>query len=78
MTVAARGIRNPVFENLEIVVSTWGALDLQDRRWDSWTNGNLTGDVMTGYVRGQLFSRRLTLRRGARERRRRRRTRRVD
>jgi hypothetical protein len=64
VSVAARGLRNPVFENLDVVVSTWGAFDLQDRRWDAGTSGNLTGDVMTGYVRGQLFSRRLTLRLG--------------
>ena len=64
ISVAAHGIRNPVFENLDVVVSTWGAFDLQDRRWDAGTSDNLTGDVMTGYVRGQLFSRRLTLRLG--------------
>jgi hypothetical protein len=64
LTVAARGIRNPVFENLEVVVSTWGALDLADHRWDSGVDGNLSGDVVTGYIRGQLFSRRLTLRAG--------------
>jgi hypothetical protein len=64
ITVAARGLRNPVFDNLDVVVSTWGAFDLQDRRWDAGTSGNLTGDVVTGYVRGQLFSRRLTFRAG--------------
>jgi hypothetical protein len=64
LSVAARGLRNPVFDNLDVVVSTWGAFDLQDRRWDAGSGGNLTGDVMTGYVRGQLFSRRLTLRLG--------------
>jgi hypothetical protein len=64
LTLSARGIRNPVFENLEIVVSTWGSVDLQDKRWDAGTNGDLTGDVMTGYLRGQLLSRRLTLRLG--------------
>ncbi|MGB8932850.1 MAG: hypothetical protein WCC48_16520 [Anaeromyxobacteraceae bacterium] len=64
VSVSARGIRNPVFENLDVVVSTWGAFDLQDRRWDAGTSGNLTGDVLTGYVRGQLFSNRLSLRLG--------------
>ena len=64
ISVAAHGIHNPVFENLDVVVSTWGAFDLQDRRWNAGTSDNLTGDVMTGYVRGQLFSRRLTLRLG--------------
>ncbi|HSM93660.1 MAG TPA: hypothetical protein VLT47_12310 [Anaeromyxobacteraceae bacterium] len=64
VTVAARGIRNPVFDDLEVVVSTWGSYDLRDRRWDNGTDGNLTGDVMTGYVRGRLLDRRLTLRVG--------------
>lgn len=64
LSVSARDIRNPVFENLDVVVSTWGSVDLQENRWDAGTNGNLTGDVMVGYVRGQLFSRRLTLRVG--------------
>jgi hypothetical protein len=64
LSVSARDLRNPLFENLQIVLSTWGSYDLQDRRWDNGTNGNLTGDVMTGYVQGQLWSRRLTLRVG--------------
>src|SRR5512145_1856742 len=64
LSVTARGVRNPIFENLDVVVSTWGSVDLQENRWDAGTSGNLTGDVMTGYVRGQLFSRRLTLRLG--------------
>jgi hypothetical protein len=64
LSVSARDIRNPVFENLDVVVSTWGSFDLQDNRWDAGTTGSLTGDVVTGYVRGQLLSRRLTLRLG--------------
>jgi len=64
LSLSARGIKNPLFENLEVIVSTWGSYDLQDVRWDAGTSGNLTGDVLTGYVRGQLFSRRLTLRAG--------------
>jgi hypothetical protein len=64
LSVTARGVRNPIFDDLDVVVSTWGSVDLQENRWDAGTNGNLTGDVMVGYVRGQLFSRRLTLRVG--------------
>lgn len=64
LSVSARDIRNPIFDDLSIVVSTWGSVDLQDNRWDAGTTGNLTGDVTTGYVRGQLFGRRLTLRVG--------------
>jgi hypothetical protein len=64
LSVSARDIRNPVFDDLGVVVSTWGSADLQENRWDSGTTGTLTGDVMTGYVQGRLFSRRLTLRVG--------------
>jgi hypothetical protein len=64
LSISARGIRNPLFDNLDVVVSTWGSMDLQDNRWDAGTSGNLTGDVMTGYLRGELFSRRLALRVG--------------
>src|SRR5512133_3328376 len=61
LTVAARGVRNPVFDNLEVVVSTWGSLDLPHRRW---AIGTLTRAAPTGHVRGQLLSRRLPLRAG--------------
>jgi hypothetical protein len=64
LSVSARGLHNPVFDNLDVVVSTWGSADLQEVRWDAGTTGKLTGDVLTGYVRGQLFSQRLTLRAG--------------
>ncbi len=61
ITVSARDIHNAAVDNLEVVLSTWGMWDLADKHWDNGTNGKLTGDVMTGYVKGQLLGRRLTL-----------------
>lgn len=64
LTVTARELRNPLFENLEVVVSGWGSYDLGEVRWSSGTPDNFTGDLTTGYVRGQLLGRRITLRAG--------------
>jgi hypothetical protein len=65
LSITARDVTNPVFDDLAIVVSTWGSVDLaDDRRWDNGTTSALTGDVTTGYVQGKLFDRRLTLRLG--------------
>ncbi|HEY6005568.1 MAG TPA: hypothetical protein VIV57_21990 [Anaeromyxobacter sp.] len=64
LSISARGVRNPLFDDLAIVVSTWGSYELADRRWDDGTGSNLTGDVVTGYVQGKLLDRRLTLRLG--------------
>jgi opacity protein-like surface antigen len=64
VTVSAREIRNPVFDNLEVVVSGWGAYDLGDVRWDAGTTDRFTGDLSAAYVRGQLFRRALTVRGG--------------
>jgi len=64
LSVSARDIRNPLFDDLSVVVSTWGSADLQDNRWDAGTSGTLTGDVMIGYVQAKTLSRRLTLRLG--------------
>lgn len=59
ITVSARELRTPFADNLEINVSTWGAYELQDLRWDNGGSDELTGDVLTGYVRGQFLDRRL-------------------
>lgn len=64
VTVSARELRNPVFDNLEVVVSGWGAYDLGDVRWDAGTTDHFTGDLTAAYVRGQLFKRALTVRAG--------------
>jgi hypothetical protein len=64
VTISARGIKNRLFDDLDVVLSTWGAYDVADVRWDAGTTGQATGDVVTGYVKGRLWSRRLTLRLG--------------
>jgi len=65
LTITARDIENGFSDDLRIVLSTWGAIDLAERRWDAGTDGGrLTGDVTTGYVQAKLLDRRLTLRAG--------------
>jgi len=64
LSISARGVANPIADDLSIVVSTWGSYELSDRRWDAGTDSNLTGEVVTGYVQGKLLGRRLTLRLG--------------
>jgi hypothetical protein len=64
LNIAARGVTNPVFDDLQFVVSTWASYDFADRRWDNATSSNLTGDVVTGYVSGRLLDDALTLRVG--------------
>lgn len=61
LSISAREIANPVADDLQVVLSTWGSVDLGDRRWDDGTNGDVTGDVVTGYVRGALLKRHLVL-----------------
>lgn len=65
LSITARGVTNPVADDLSIVVSTWGSWDLsQNLRWDNGTTQKLTGDVVTGYLSGKLLDRHLTLRVG--------------
>lgn len=64
LSISASEVRNPLLDDLSIVLSTWGSAELADNRWDGGTSGELTGDVMTGYVSGKLFKKRLTLRLG--------------
>jgi hypothetical protein len=64
LTISARGLRAGFADELAIVVSTWGSYDLQDLRWDNGTSSELTGDVLTGYVRAEMLDRRLTVRAG--------------
>ncbi|HUL59863.1 MAG TPA: hypothetical protein VLU43_11335 [Anaeromyxobacteraceae bacterium] len=61
LTLSARDIGNPVADHLEVVLSTWGSYDFSDLRWDNGTGSKLTGDVTTGYVKGELFKRHLVL-----------------
>jgi len=64
LSITARDLRNPIADDLTIVLSTWGSYEFQDRRWDNGTQHDLTGDVLTGYVQGRLIDRHLTLRLG--------------
>lgn len=64
LSITARGVSNPIADDLAIVVSTWGSYELSDRRWDAGTDSNLTGEVVTGYVQGRVLGRRLMLRLG--------------
>jgi hypothetical protein len=62
--ISAREVRNPLFQDLEISFSGWGAGDLTEVRWDSGTTGKYTGDVTTAYVRGTLAKGQVQLRAG--------------
>jgi hypothetical protein len=64
ITISARELRTPFADNLEVVVSTWGSYDLADLRWDNGTSSEVTGDVLTGYVRAQFLDRKLSVRAG--------------
>lgn len=64
LNISARDVTNPIANDLQLVVSTWGSYELADRRWDNGTSSDLTGDVVTGYLSGRLLDDRLTLRLG--------------
>jgi hypothetical protein len=64
LSISAREVRNPVFDDLSLFVSTWGSLELADRRWDVGTSSDLNGDVQTAYAQVRLLNRRLTVRAG--------------
>src|SRR5919197_3487808 len=67
LNVVASDVSTPWADDVEIALSTWGSIDLGQRRF--WQNGALvdtsyTGDVNVGYVRAAFLDRRLTLRVG--------------
>jgi len=67
VNIVASEVKTPFTSNLEIALSTWGSVDLAERR--IWQNGALldrkfTGDVNVGYIRADLLSDVLTLRLG--------------
>jgi hypothetical protein len=64
LSIVARDVTNPVASDLQLVLSGWGAYDFDHRRWDNGTDSSLNGDLMSGYVQGRLFDRRLQLRVG--------------
>ncbi|HVO18273.1 MAG TPA: hypothetical protein VMU15_03400 [Anaeromyxobacter sp.] len=65
LSVTARDLTTPVAD-FQVVLSTWGAVDLARRRWDAGTTGSsaTSADVTTGYIQAQLAQRHLTLRAG--------------
>lgn len=64
ISVTARELKNPLLDDLEVVVSGWGSYDLGEVRWNSGTPENFTGDLTTGYVRGKFLDRRVAVRAG--------------
>src|SRR5215204_3010474 len=67
VSITASEVTSPFAEDVEIALSTWGAVDLADVRL--WQNGGtvdrrVSGDVDTAYIKGELLSRRLVLRVG--------------
>ena len=64
VSLTARDIRNPVADDLKLVLKTWAADDIGDRRWDNGTHSSFTGDLVTAYVEGKLLNRQLTIRAG--------------
>lgn len=67
VSVTASEVTSPFADDVEIAVSTWGAVDLSDIR--RWQNGGTasrraSGDVDTAYIKGELLGRRLVLRVG--------------
>jgi hypothetical protein len=67
LSVTATDIQTGFAEEVEIALSTWGALDLADiRRWQNGgtAGSRASGDVDIAYVKGELLDRRLVLRVG--------------
>jgi hypothetical protein len=68
LSISASDIRTPYADNLEVALSTWGAVDLANntRFWQNGapTGSRFTGDVNAGYVRGDFFGKVLTLKLG--------------
>src|SRR5512139_1297870 len=61
VSIAARDVKNPIFEDLSLFASTWGSYELADPRWDTGTGSDLNGDVVTLYAQARTLKRRLTL-----------------
>jgi hypothetical protein len=67
VSVTATDVTTGFAEEVEIALSTWGAVDLADiRRWQNGgtAGSRASGDVDVGYVKGELLDRRLVLRVG--------------
>jgi hypothetical protein len=64
LTISARDVTNPVADDLRLVVSGWGSVDMAHLRWDNGTSSEVTGDLSVGYVQGQVAQRHVQLRLG--------------
>ena len=67
MSVTASDISTSFAQDVEVALSTWGAVDVRDvRAWQAgtFTDRRVTGDVDIAYVKGDLFDRRLMVRVG--------------
>jgi hypothetical protein len=64
ITISARDLSQSKKYQLEIQFSGWGSWDTADLRWDNGTQGDITGDVLTGFVKAQFLDRAVTLRVG--------------
>lgn len=64
LSVTARDISTGFTDDLRLVLSTWGAVDLAKRRWDAGTDSRLGGDITTAYVQARFAGQRVTLRAG--------------
>jgi hypothetical protein len=64
LNVSARNVTNSFARDLQLVVSTWGSIEIADRRWDAGTGSSLNADVMTAYVSGRIARDHLLVRLG--------------
>jgi hypothetical protein len=64
LRIDAREIRNPIFKDLEVAFSGWGAYDTVDIRWNAGIDSQATGDITTAYVRAGMAGGRVQLRLG--------------
>lgn len=67
LTLTARDVQNPVAENLQLVVSAWGELDMgPNLNWENrhLKDSRLGGDLDVAYVQGDVLKRSLQIRLG--------------
>jgi hypothetical protein len=67
LSVTASDVSTSFAQDVEIALSTWGAVDVRDvRAWQAgtFTDRRLSGDVDVAYVKGDLLDRRLMVRLG--------------
>jgi len=64
LSLTARDVSTSFADDVQAVLSTWGAIDLGNVRWDSGTTSKFSGDVTTGYLQARLLTEHLLLRVG--------------